>query len=94
MALFKISDVFTLTGRGEAVIGNILQGEIDAGDSIQLTDVGVTFELKVKSVESVRNTEDMSSIGLTFGHLSQPEKSALQNFKGKVVTVVAAPNLE
>jgi len=54
----------------------------------------VSFELEVKSVEFVRSTEDMFAIGLTFGHLSQPEKSALQNFKGKVVTVVAAPNLE
>ena len=54
----------------------------------------MSFELEVKSVEFVRSTEDMFAIGLTFGHLSQPEKSALQGFRGKVAMVVTTPGQE
>jgi len=36
----------------------------------------------------------MFAIGLTFGHLSQPEKSALQGFRGKVAMVVTTPGQE
>lgn len=43
MGEFMISDVFKITGRGVILAGQILEGEINKGDSIKLTETNKDY---------------------------------------------------
>lgn len=62
--LFIIEDVFTITGRGTVVTGNVQRGKIKVGDTVQI--VGLNEEIlttEVTGIEMFRQQKDEATIG-------------------------------
>jgi hypothetical protein len=63
MASFKINSLVKITNRGQALIGNIIEGDFSVGDLIQFSFTGSLINLEIKSIESVRSKGRGSEIG-------------------------------
>ena len=62
--LFSIEDVFTITGRGTVVTGNVQRGKIKVGDTVQI--VGLSEEIlttEVTGIEMFRQQKDEATVG-------------------------------
>jgi len=59
MATFIVNHIFGITNRGLVLAGDIIDGIINSGDSIQLELNGLPIQLKIKSVEYVDHVRDM-----------------------------------
>ena len=79
---FKINNLFQITNRGQALIGNIIEGEISIGDLLQFSSKGSLINLEIKSIESVRSKREDSEIGLLLGNVSENIKNALETMIG------------
>lgn len=64
MPVFKIDSIFQITGRGQVIAGSILNGEINAGDFIEVLLDKNLVRLKIKSVEAILGARDLSKISL------------------------------
>jgi GTPase len=88
MAKFKIDNLFKITNRGQALTGNIIEGEISAGDLIQFSFAGSLINLEIKSIESVRSKGSDSETGLMLGIVSENIKNALETMIGQNVIIL------
>lgn len=62
--LFSIEDVFTITGRGTVVTGNVQRGKLKIGDTVQI--VGLSEEIlttEVTGIEMFREQKDEATVG-------------------------------
>ncbi|MBQ3511567.1 MAG: hypothetical protein IJA30_07520 [Bacilli bacterium] len=62
--LFSIEDVFTITGRGTVVTGNVQRGKLKVGDTVQI--VGLSEEIlttEVTGIEMFREQKDEATVG-------------------------------
>lgn len=62
--LFSIEDVFTITGRGTVVTGNVQRGKVKVGDTVQI--IGLDQEIlttEVTGIEMFREQKDEATIG-------------------------------
>ena len=62
--LFSIEDVFTITGRGTVVTGNVQRGKLKVGDTVQI--VGLNEEIlttEVTGIEMFRQQKDEATVG-------------------------------
>lgn len=62
--LFSIEDVFTITGRGTLVTGNVQRGKLRVGDTVQI--VGLSEEIlttEVTGIEMFREQKDEATVG-------------------------------
>jgi hypothetical protein len=67
IGLFKVEDQFNLTGRGLVILGQLIDGELEAGANLKLEIDDKPVSLKIKSVEFADYvSEQKSSIGLLF----------------------------
>ncbi len=65
VAVFQITDTFTITGRGLVLAGQILEGFISVNDSIEFMALGNTLKRKVVAVEFIRFSQPREdNIGL------------------------------
>ncbi|WP_207420285.1 hypothetical protein [Desertivirga brevis] len=60
---FNIEGCFPLIGRGQIIFGEILDGEVSAGDVLNLVIKSKPVKLEIKSVESIRMGEE-EKVGL------------------------------
>jgi hypothetical protein len=88
MASFKINDMVKITNRGQALIGNIIEGDFSAGDLIQFSFTGSLINLEIKSIESVRDIVGGSETGLMLGIVSENIKNALETMIGQTVIIL------
>jgi translation elongation factor EF-Tu-like GTPase len=76
---FRIDGVFTITGRGTAIMGFIEQGTVRVGDTLQIVRADGTAgpDFTCRGVESVRQADwrpgDPVPIGLLAGNLLRHE---------------------
>lgn len=62
--LFSIEDVFTITGRGTVVTGNVQRGKLKVGDTVQI--IGLSEEIlttEVTGIEMFREQKDEATVG-------------------------------
>lgn len=87
--LFRIEDVFTITGRGTVVTGTVERGTINLNDEVQV--IGLDKEIittTVTGIEVFRKTQDWATVGDNPGLLlSGVERDQVE--RGQVV---AKPN--
>lgn len=87
--LFSIEDVFTITGKGTVVTGNVQRGKLKVGDTVQI--VGLSEEIlttEVTGIEMFREQKDEAIVGDDVG-------IALKNITREQVQkgqVLAKPN--
>lgn len=67
--LMPIEDVFTITGRGTVVTGQIERGTISIGDEIEILGFGEKRKVKVTSIEMFREIKDTAEAGDNVGLL-------------------------
>lgn len=68
--LFSIEDVFTITGRGTVVTGNVQRGKLKVGDTVQI--IGLSEEIltaEVTGIEMFRSQKDEATVGDNVGIL-------------------------
>jgi len=90
MAEFKVNRIIRITNRGHVLGGNIIAGEINEGDIIDvLTDDGNTIGIKIKSVEFIDWIKEQKfEIGLMLGILEENVKIHVENIVGEIVHIV------
>jgi len=88
-AYFKLINVFTITGRGDALAGNILAGNINTGDRIELNINGTVVKLDILSVEAIDSPNDKPTTGLIVGKVSNDVLETVKLFLGQVIVVVS-----
>ena len=88
MAKFKINQIFNITNRGSVVSGEIVEGEINSGDTIQFETGGKITELKIKSVEFLRVKPDLEEVALMVGLIDDDIITILEKMAGKTLPVV------
>lgn len=87
--MFKINNIFLITGRGQVIAGIILNGQIDSGDFIQ-TLVGENLvTLKIKSVEAINNAHDFLETGLLMEPFDE-DSINLNDIIGRTATIIKA----
>jgi selenocysteine-specific translation elongation factor len=65
VAIFKLHRTFNLTGRGQVLVGDILEGYVDQGNTLSLPINDDPVNLEIISVEVVdTTTENEAKIGL------------------------------
>lgn len=72
-AQFKLDNVFHLTGRGFYLLGEIIEGEINPGQLVDLKVLGINKDLKVASVELADKPYDgkpWNGVGLAINELT------------------------
>jgi GTPase len=87
MAKFKINQIFKITNRGSVVSGEIVEGEISSGDSIQFETGGKITELKIKSVEFLRVKRDLEEVALMVGLVDDDIIAILGKMVGETVSI-------
>ena len=67
---FTVKDVFTITGRGTVVTGQISSGSVRVGDMVELERVnGITTTVQVGGIESFRKLLNEAYAGQNVGIL-------------------------
>lgn len=80
-AKFKIDSVFQLTGRGFYLLGEIIEGEVNPGQLIDLKVLGINNDIKIKSIELAdkqSNGEPWNGIGLAINELTGEDMQHLK----------------
>jgi len=85
VAEFKISDLFQITGRGEALAGDIMSGEISCGDLILIDRA---CSLVIKSVEFIDFRDGSFKTGLMLGELDAGNREILKSMNSKIVSIL------
>jgi translation elongation factor EF-Tu-like GTPase len=92
--LMKIEDVFSITGRGTVVTGQITKGNIQIGDIVQITGIGVGEENRqsvVTGIEMFRKICNQAQKGDNVGLLLRGiNKDELK--QGMVITKIGTHN--
>ncbi|MDR6369783.1 hypothetical protein J2795_001674 [Chryseobacterium bernardetii] len=80
-AKFKISSAFQLTNRSFYLLGEIIEGEINPGQLMDLTILGLHKKIKIRSIEladGMDNEKPWNRIGLGTNDLTEDEKQHLK----------------
>jgi len=90
MARFKVKGIFTATNMGQVLSGDIVEGEISAGDVIRLLVNGSALSFKIKSVEPVELMDNKKKIetGLVIGSFDKDVQEKLNVVTGRTVSVI------
>ena len=86
MATFLIKSLFKLTGRGSVLAGDIVDGKISGGDSIQV--LPDKRPIKINSVEYVDYGKGRAEIGLMLGIVDENTVNILETAIGQTVVIV------
>lgn len=65
--LIPAEDVFTITGRGQAVTGRVSNGTIKVGDEVEIVGKGKVLKSKVISIEMFRKNSNVATVGENVG---------------------------
>lgn len=84
MTKFKINNVFEITNRGYFLSGEIVEGEIADGKSI---DIGLKDNAKIEGIESVNFGNRLSEVGLRIGYIEGITKDQLNRLIGKIKSI-------
>jgi hypothetical protein len=89
MAEFKVNRIIRITNRGHVLGGDIIAGEINAGDIIEvLMGDGNTISIKINSVEFIDWIKEQKfEIGLMLGILEENVKIHVEKLVGEKVSV-------
>ncbi|MET3036502.1 hypothetical protein ABXT08_10390 [Chryseobacterium sp. NRRL B-14859] len=82
VARFKINSSFQLTGRSFYLIGQLIEGEINPGQFIDLRTLGIFKEVKIESIEFAlkwQNEMRYEDIALGIDTLTEEEKQYFKN---------------
>lgn len=93
VAKFKIDSVFQLTNRSFYLLGEILDGEINPGQLIDLTATGLHKKIKIESIELVDKPNDgkpWNGIALGTNELTEEDKKYLkqQSFLHPIINII------
>lgn len=80
-AKFKIEDVFQLTDRRFYLLGEIIEGEINPGQLMDLETIGLHKKIKIESIElgnKPNNGKPWNGIGLGTNELKEDDKLYLK----------------
>jgi len=80
-AKFKIASAFQLTNRSFYLLGEIIEGEINPGQLMDLTILGLHKKIKIRSIEladGMDNGKPWNRIGLGTNDLTEDEKQHLK----------------
>lgn len=81
---FQIQSHVNITGRGLVILGQILEGKVNAGATIQFEVDGVNISMQVTNVEFAdNNSERKSWVGLVVAPKDEDQKQFIQNKKIK-----------
>lgn len=69
--LFAIEDVFTITGRGTVVTGQVARGSIKVGDEVEIVGLGEKKTTVVTGIEMFREMKDEAVTGDNAGLILQ-----------------------
>ncbi len=89
-AEFRVVASFAVFGMGYVLVGDLLRGQVQAGDEVALAVGGESRYFPVTSVESVnRMTEGTSHLGLIVPYGTEEELSAFRQaeISGKILEV-------
>ena len=81
VAKFKIDSVFQLTNRSFYLLGEIIEGEINKGQLMDLTTIGLHKKIKIESIElgnKPNNGKPWNGIGLGTNELTEEDKQYLE----------------
>jgi hypothetical protein len=87
MARFKVKYIFTLADIGQVLAGEILEGEVSAGDLIRILVNDSALIIRIKSVELV-NDRGKTDVGLLIGFLDNDVQEKLAVIAGRAVSIV------
>ena len=87
--LFRIEDVFIITGRGTVVTGRVDRGKVKVGDTVQIVGLNVEpLTTAVIGIEMFRQTKDEAIIGDNVGILLR----GIAKEQVQIGQVLAKPN--
>jgi hypothetical protein len=89
---FKVLTSFTVFGVGYVLVGDVLTGQVRAGDHVQLPLAGGPTAYPILDVEVVdRVTEGTTHTGLILPYDAETELAALQELElaGQVLSIAA-----
>ena len=94
MAEFQILDSFKITKRGLVIMGDIVSGEIHAGDIIIFNDGEQNRQISIKSIEFVdKIKEGIAHIGLLLNYENDVQKELFSKMKLKrQIVEIKTPN--
>ena len=91
-ATFKVLTSFTVFGVGYVLVGDVLAGQVRAGDHVQLPLAGGVASYPVLDVEAVdRVTEGTTHTGLILPYDAETELATLKELElaGQVLSIAA-----
>jgi hypothetical protein len=91
-ATFKVLTSFTVFGVGYVLVGDVLAGQVRAGDHVQLPLGGSLAAYPILDVEAVdRVTEGTAHTGLILPYDAETELAALKELEltGQVLSIAA-----
>ncbi len=80
-AQFKISETFKITGRGLVFAGEIIDGNVNSGDSIEFTFSGQTIVRKIKGINLISRVDRSlnNNVGLLISCINKKEMEDIRN---------------
>lgn len=81
VAQFKIDGAFQLTGRSFYLLGEIIEGEINPGQLMDLKTIGLHKKVKIESIElgdKPNNGKPWNGIGLATHELTEEDKEYIK----------------
>jgi hypothetical protein len=73
----NVSTVLDVTNRGKVIIGTLIEGELNKGDTFELVSDDEKFSYSISSVEAV-NIKGATCIGLLISSHSNPDLTMLE----------------
>lgn len=81
LATYQIHDTFRITGRGIVLVGFILDGEFNTGDTMKFDFNGQILERKIKGIDNgIRVTEGYPNVGVMLESVNDQEIEDLRNW--------------
>lgn len=79
---FRILTSFKISGRGLAIVGDILEGEIQKGNWIAFRHNEITIKKEIGAIEMVdKITEKIAHIGILLKYENEEEKEEFSQYK-------------
>ncbi|AZB11536.1 hypothetical protein EG344_23255 [Chryseobacterium sp. G0162] len=97
VAKFKIDGAFQLTGRGFYLLGEIIEGEINPGQLIDLEALGLHKKIKIESIElgnkPANSGKLWNGIGLGTNELTEEDKQYIkqQSSLHPIINIITLP---
>ncbi|RFZ83175.1 hypothetical protein DYU05_13600 [Mucilaginibacter terrenus] len=85
-AKFNISTIFDVINREKVIIGTLIEGELNKGDTFELVSDDEKFSYSISSVEAV-NIKGIFRIGLYILSHSDPDLTILEQAAGLTILI-------